>query len=157
MSSRFHSLLIANEWSDPGEVNRAQSEHCVVRGQKSPVHCDEFFFFLCLRCAQSQHFCQAYQRVLSDSSNSALFFTHRWTDTSGQIKHRRTHIRARIHTHTHTHTHRVLLCSRPLSIQLITGMNFRTKGKYSTSKSREFLTECINVAHCPHRILLKPL
>ena len=45
MSSRFHSLLIANEWSDPGEVNRAQSEHCVVRGQKSPVHCDEFFFF----------------------------------------------------------------------------------------------------------------
>lgn len=54
-----------------------------------------------------------------------------------------------------THAHTELYYAVDLSIQLITGMNFRTKGKCSTSKSRGFLTECLNVAHCPH-ILLKP-
>ncbi len=142
-SSCFHSLLIVNEWPNHGKITGAWLEHCVFKVQKGSACCDEVFY------ASGEHKDTFLPGV---SESSAWFFKFcsslytqmdRWTGR--QIKHWYTHIKTCIYTHTE------LYYAVDLSIQLITGMNFRTKGKCSTSKSREFLTECLNVAHCPHR------
>lgn len=72
-----------------------------------------------------------------------LCFSHMDGLTHRQIR--------QIHMCTHTHARH----AAGLSVRLIRGMNFGTKEKCSTSKSREFLTECLNLVHCP-LLLPKP-
>lgn len=74
-----------------------QSEH--KRARRAVMR-----FFVPQVCTKT-NFCQAYQRVQSDSSNSALY-TDGQTDTCRQIK--------QIHAYRHTCPHWALLCSRPL-------------------------------------------